>query len=157
MKNLVVNAMQLVDGADIAVDTEKFAIDIGLAETSFSASNRPDLNGLRVQLPGSPAIYLIDRGQKRYIPDPATFNNLFKNWSHYQDLDVDSIETGQPISVGAILAAPVGSGTIYLLDCGVKRHITAPSVMNKYNFNWDRVYKLPPIAIDNIPTGDPIV
>ena len=45
------------------------------------AGPRPDLDGLRVQMPNRPEIYLIDQGYRRWIPDPATYNNLFRDWN----------------------------------------------------------------------------
>jgi hypothetical protein len=141
--------------------TEAYSLGIGVEAPGGDAleslaSARPDLNGVRVRQAGGTMMFLIDRGLKRHVPDPQTFNNLFKDWSHYDVLDIDSIETGAPLPSGAILASPIGDGTVYLLDSGCKRHVTGPSVMKKYNFNWDRVYKLPPLSLANIPLGDAI-
>src|SRR5580704_9916094 len=98
---------------------------------------RPDLNGLRVQEPGHPEIYLIDEGRKRHIPDPPTFDALFRNWDGInQDLHIDEIDTGFPISSGAVLALGKADPSVYLVDRGVKRHVTSPPVMDKYNFRW---------------------
>src|SRR5262249_26247406 len=47
----------------------------------FWAAPRPDLNGLRVKLPNRPEIYLIDRGYRRWIPNPATYNNPLRHWN----------------------------------------------------------------------------
>jgi hypothetical protein len=154
--------MNFLESSDAAIATEPYLVSVGLQSPESTEEEvlriaRPDLNGIRIQQAGSSAIYLVDRGQKRHIPDPQTFNNLFKNWSHHEVLDIDSIETGIPLPSGAILAAPIGEGTVYLLDGGCKRHVTGPAVMTKYNFNWDRVYKLPPISLANIPLGDPII
>ena len=38
---------------------------------------RNDLNGLRVRLPGTDPIYLIDEGKRRYIDNPETYAALF--------------------------------------------------------------------------------
>jgi hypothetical protein len=45
------------------------------------SKKRPDLNGARVKHPLYSSVYLIDRGQKRGIPNPGTYNNLFKDWN----------------------------------------------------------------------------
>jgi hypothetical protein len=154
--------LEIIENSNFAVSTSPYIISVGLSLAEATneetvATVRPDCNGLRIQKPGDQALYLIDRGQKRHIPNPDTFNNLFRNWSHVEDLYIfDSIETGPPLPDGAILAAAIGSGAVYLLDLGCKRHVTGPSVMKKYNFNWDRVYKLPPLTLANIPLGDPI-
>ncbi|QDT24603.1 hypothetical protein [Gimesia chilikensis] len=116
---------------------------------------RNDLNGLRVQLPGNPAIYLIDEGCKRHIPNPSTFDNLFRDWSFTQDLDIDEIQTGSPISDGAILAQGKGRAEVYLIDGGMKRHVPSPQLMDRYNFRWP-TDRIDVALIDAIPTGRPI-
>jgi len=119
---------------------------------------RPDLNGLRVQLPGDPAIYLMDGGKKRHIPDPPTYNNLFRDWNGViQEIDVGTIDVGTPISVGAVLAAGFGDAAIYLIDQGVKRHIGNPATMDRYYFGWNKVFHVPPIIIAAVPFGPTIV
>jgi len=154
--------LELIESSDLAASTSPYILSVGL-ELPEAANQEAlgfvpaDCNGLRIQKPGDRAIYLVDRGQKRHIPDPDTFNNLFANWSHNEEMYIlDSIETGIPLPSGAILAAAIGSGTVYLLDWNCKRHVTGPSVMKKYNFSWDRVYKLPPLTLANIPVGEPI-
>lgn len=117
-------------------------------------SLRPDLNGLRVQLPGNPAIYLIDQGRKRHIPDPATYNNLFRDWNGIiQDPHINDIDSGEPLSVGASLVEGFGDPAVYLVDQGTKRHVASPAVMDRYDFAWNKIYKVPPITISAIPTG----
>jgi hypothetical protein len=34
----------------------------------------------------------------------------------------------------------------------MKRWITSPAVMDKYNFTWDRVYVVLPVLLSPIPT-----
>jgi len=119
---------------------------------------RKDLDGLRVQLPGDAAIYLMDAGQKRHIPDPPTYNNLFVNWNGVvQDADLPNIDTGFPISEGAVLAQAFGDAAVYLIDRGTKRHIGSPATMARYYFNWNAIQHVAPIIIASIPTGATIV
>lgn len=117
---------------------------------------RPDLNGLRVQEPGHPEIYLIDEGRKRHIPDPETFDDLFRDWNGVQqDLHLDEIETGPTISHAAVLAQAKGAAEVWLVDAGIKRHVTSPAVMDKYNFRWPTT-RVDAILINSIMTGQPI-
>ena len=117
---------------------------------------RPDLNGLRVQEPGHPEIYLIDEGRKRHIPNPATFDRLFRNWDGIQqDLHLDEIDTGVPISDGAVLALGKSDLAVYLIDQGQKRHVTRPAVMDKYNLRWPTI-PVDQILLNSIPTGNQI-
>jgi hypothetical protein len=117
---------------------------------------RPDLNGLRVQEPGHAEIYLIDEGRKRHIPNPPTYDDLFRNWEGVQpDLHLDEIDTGAAISDGAILAFGKSSPAVYLVDRGHKRHVTSPGVMDKYYFYWPTT-RVDQILLDSIPDGNPI-
>jgi hypothetical protein len=115
---------------------------------------RPDLNGLRVQLPGHPEIYLIDAGYRRWIPDAATYNNLFRDWNGVAvDIDLNEIPIGTPITSGATLARAYGTPAVYLLDQNVRRWIVSAAMMDKYYFAWDRVHELPAVVINSIRTG----
>lgn len=68
------------------------------------------------------------------------------------DINIDEIAASTPLSDGAILAK-ADTAPVYLVSNGLKRWITSPAVMDKYNFSWDRVYVLPRSVIDSIPTG----
>lgn len=121
-------------------------------------ATRKDLDGLRMQLPGDPAIYLIDAGKKRHIPDPPTYNNLFRDWNGIvPDVDINEIDTGTPISSGAVLAQAHGDAAVYLIDNGLKRHIGSPATMDRYHFAWNNIQHVAPITIASIPTGTAIV
>lgn len=120
-------------------------------------SIRPDLNGLRMQLPGHPAVYLIVDGMKRGIPDPATYNNLFRDWNNIiQDPHLNDITDGGPITQGAVLARGINKGTVFLITNGQKHGIPSEAVMDKYHFAWDKIQDVAPILIDSIPTGNQI-
>ena len=106
---------------------------------------RNDLNGLRVQLPGNPAIYLIDNGRKRHIPSPPVYNQLFSTWAGViQDIDVNDIELGEAIPNTAILFRCSNSPAVFLLDGNsphqIKRHIASPAVMDRYSFDWNKIH-----------------
>ncbi|PQO35827.1 hypothetical protein C5Y96_09265 [Blastopirellula marina] len=114
---------------------------------------RPDLNGVRVKLPNQPHIYLIDEGKKRHIPDPPTYNSLFRSWEGIvEDLDVNDIETGTTITPGSVIATGDATPHVYLIDGRSKRHIVSPAVMDKYHFRWP-TQPVPQAVIDGIPTG----
>ena len=118
-----------------------------------------ELNGLRVQAPGTAAIYLVEGGERRWIPNPDTLNNLFADPSLTTvDIGSLSIPLGNNITNGAILshcdtAGHPDSGAIFLIDSGTKRHIANPEIMNKYNFNWNTVVNVPCILLQYIPSG----
>lgn len=138
---------------DIEKRTDPYSLSLGTAPAA--AGPRPDLAGTRVKLPNQPNIYLIDpEGYRRWIPDPGTYNNLFRDWNGVVvDLDVNAIAEGSPLTDGAVLARASNSAPVYLVSNSVKRWITSPSAMDKYYFNWNRVYVIPPALVEFIPQG----
>src|SRR6478752_10883816 len=75
----------------LSVPTEAFGIGVGV--TADAQGPRPDLSGLRVKLPAQPSIWLIDpEGFRRGIPNPETYNNLFRSWGGVvEDINANSI------------------------------------------------------------------
>jgi hypothetical protein len=143
----------LADTTKLEVQTPALALTVGVAPKALGAP-RPELNGLRVKVPGQEAVYLIDKGYRRWIPSPETYNNLFRDWSGvYEDLAIADIPLAAPITDGAVLAAGLGTTAIYLVDAGVKRWITTEAAMEKYHFNYGRVYNVPMILLLSIGTG----
>ncbi|MFI1800282.1 hypothetical protein ACH427_23425 [Streptomyces sp. NPDC020379] len=114
----------------------------------------PELNGKRVKGINGPAIYLILDGKRRWIPNPDTYNNLFRGWDGIQSVvDINSIDDGGQLSDGAILGKSPNAPQVYLISNGVKRWITSPAAMDKYDFAWNKIVVLSPVAIGSIPTG----
>jgi len=147
-------AIPAVDAA-LVKELEVAHAPMGVQPFSMHLSNpRPDLNGLRVKMPNQPEIYLIDRGYRRWIPNPATFNNLFRDWNGIVvDINIDEIPLAPQITSGAVLVRAIGAAPVYLVDAGVKRWIVSPAMMDKYYFAWNRVYVLPAGSVDPIPVG----
>jgi hypothetical protein len=116
---------------------------------------RPELNGLRLKLPNQDPIYLIDRGLRRHIPNPATYHNLFGASPFQEDLNLLDIQEGAEISDGAVLARAEGTAPIYLVEQGSKRHIMSPSIMNQYGFGGP-VQVVAPILLAGIQNGPDI-
>ncbi|MGW2188495.1 hypothetical protein [Streptomyces sp. NPDC001719] len=117
----------------------------------------PELNGRRLKGFDSPAIYLILDGKRRWIPNPNTYNNLFRGWDGVQSVvDINSIDDGGQLSDGAILGKSPNAPEVYLISNGLKRWITSPAAMDKYDFAWNKIVNLSPVAIGAIPNGAPI-
>jgi hypothetical protein len=127
--------------------------------TAPAAQPRPDLAGKRIQAPGTPAIFLVDdNGTTRYIPDPTTYNNLFRDWSGIQAVDPAIIAAGPPLTSGAYLATSAsGGGAIYLVSNGQKRHVSSPASMDKFWLNWGTVQSVPQSTLDGLPNGPDVV
>jgi hypothetical protein len=127
----------------------------GLRHRTASTQPRPDLAGLRVKAPNAAPIYLIDpEGYRRWIPDPTTYDNLFRDWNGViVALDITSVPERPPLSHGAALVRGNGQAPVYLVSNGIKRWITSPAAMDKYYFDWDKIQVLAPAVVNSIPTG----
>jgi hypothetical protein len=140
---------------EVEVRTEPLTALVGA--TAETLSPRPDLAGLRVKTPNAPQIYLIDpNGFRRWIPDPATYNNLFRDWNGVViDINVSEIAQAASLTPGAVIFKSSDHTSIYLVSNGCKRWITSPAAMDKYYFDWGKVLVLPPVVVDFVPEGQP--
>ena len=122
-------------------------------------AKRPDLAGLRIKDLISPRVYLIDDdGTKRRIPDPSTYNALFRDWNGIENVtDTNAIDDGADITVGAVLVKSSQMANVYLIDNGTKRRVSSPPIMDKFYFAWDKIQIVPEIVLDFIPNGADIV
>jgi len=121
---------------------------------------RSDLDGLRVRMPGTDTVYLIDQGKKRGIPNPQVYNALFRTWDNiHLDIDIDAITTGKVIDVNAILYKILSDPSVFLYEYGTRRLIKSPAVMDRYQFDSNRIYVFPSIVFPDGPeitkTGRP--
>jgi hypothetical protein len=123
--------------------------------TGGPCTPRRDRAGHRLVSPGHPEIYLIDPdGYRRRVPNHTTYNRLFRNWSGIDDeAQLDEIALGPELTTGTILVRGDASDAIYLLDQGRKRLVTDAAVMDKYWFNWSRIFAVRQAVIDRIPPG----
>ncbi|HQU42858.1 MAG TPA: hypothetical protein PK867_08595 [Pirellulales bacterium] len=112
---------------------------------------------MRARTQGEDAVYLIDEGRKRLIPDHETYDTLFMDWGGIvQNLRLDEIEAGPPVSSGAVLARAAGQSAVWLIGSGHKRRVDGhPETMDKYRFKLPPV-KLPAIVLECIPVGNPV-
>ena len=118
-------------------------------------ATRPDLNGLRLRHPVSGYIYLVEGGVLHWIPDMATYTNLFKDiTAHRDEVNLDRIDKGEDFSPGAILGRDETTGNIYLISNNKKRFIVDMDVYRKYGFG--NYTNMAPVALNAIPDGDPI-
>ncbi|MGE6964096.1 hypothetical protein ACQKIW_30440 [Bacillus thuringiensis] len=115
-------------------------------------------NGYRVKEVGKPAIYLVDRGMKRYITDSDTYNRIFKNWEGVLEFQsLHTIPNGRSIDQDMGLVRFEQDSFIYFLDKDatgkpMKRWITSLSIFNKYAFHSE-ASMLPQWMKNAIPDG----
>lgn len=115
----------------------------------------PQFDGLRMTAPGGGAVYLVMNGGYLHgIPNPGTYENLFRSWSGIvTDGIVVDMPHGPNISDGAILAQAYNGGAVYLVTNGHKHHVTSPTAMDRYQFAWNRIQHVAPELLNSIPTG----
>ena len=91
----------------------------------------------------------------QWIPDPATYNNLFSTWNGVvvSDYLVDNVPAGPALTSGAVLAKGNSSAPEYLITNGYKQWIPDPATFNKFAFNSSKVVSIPNIIINYVPTG----
>lgn len=150
---LATDIKELVPAAEIATTTVPFEVTRGVAPKAVPVA-RPDLAGMRLMpLAGGP-IYLVNpEGMLQWIPNPATYNNLFRDWNGVFRVDIANMAIGSALSDGAVLAKGHASSAVYVISNGKKRWVTSPAAMDKYHFNWNHVYVVPQVLINGIPTG----
>jgi len=111
-------------------------------------------NGMRVRDPASGAIYLVLDGKLRWVPNPETYNNLFKDWTSVTQITTAAeYLVGQPLTDGAYLAGGSPDGKIFLVVDATKRWITSPQVFDLYGFNWGIVRQLTVAQLKAISDG----
>lgn len=122
-----------------------------------------EVEGGRVHDSSSGAIYFGLDGQLRVIPNPATYNNLFRTpWSYITVANqwIKRENVGTPIMDGARLIRGSGRAEVFLTDkCGdrdCKRHVQSQAAMDRYGFNGNAVQTVPTYTVDFMYTGQPI-
>jgi len=130
-------------------------------------SLRPDLNGQRFTRPSDGAVFLVDEGQLRHIPNQQTYAQMFRNWNGIQtdEAILSSVQVGPPYDIATKIVAVEGKPHIYLLTYGapgqvIKRHVTDWDTMDHYNFADPREGGtgniINPSQDASIPEGSPI-
>jgi hypothetical protein len=140
----------------VSIGTALTAVpQVKISYSLVAARPDPELAGARIEAAGGPDIYLVDDdGTKRHIPDPTTYNNLFRDWTGIKVVDTYAISSGPALTSGAYLGWDgVAGDPIYLVSNGQKRHITSPTVMDKFWFDPTKVRTVPQSTLDALPNG----
>ena len=142
-----------VPAHEIEVKTPALQVSKGIVPAA-SAPPRPDLAGLRVTPLTRGPIYLVNpEGFLQLIPNPETYNNLFRDWNGVISMDTTTVAMGAALTDGTVLAKGDNAGAVYLVSNGQKRWITSPATMDKYYFNWNHIFVVPHVLVDFIPNG----
>lgn len=110
-------------------------------------------DGMRVSSSSGPEIYLAMWGALHYIPNPATFESVFRDWSGVvrNDYLVDTMPRSSSLSDGSFIASAAGARAQYFVTLRNKLWIPDPATVARFNFAPP--VSLPPLALALIPTG----
>ena len=134
-----------------------FALSMGFSVECKDRGSEFIPQGQRIKHPDHPEIWFLDEGKRRLIPSDATHSNLFFDFEFILEVaELEKIPEGRPLDEDAILARPSNQDPVYLIDGGMKRHVSNPRVMARYHLNYFRVYEVPPILLRTIPDGPPL-
>ncbi len=120
-------------------------------------------DGAIIQAPDG-RVFVLQGGLRRYIPDPATFEAYGYSPASLIPVPDDwlaTVPTGQPLpsilATGRLIRPPGDQVPVYVMDLGMKRHVSGPEVLSQCGYGWDSVRILTSSTIDSIPTGPPLV
>jgi hypothetical protein len=151
---LAMSVLSLVVPTSASARADSSPSNVEVTQRAAVAQPDTDFAGMRIRMPRSTRIYLVDpEGFRRWIPDQATYTNLFRNGADVTEWDVRLIAERDQISSGAVLVRAEGSVPVYVVSNGQKRWITSPEVMDKYGFEWSQIREVPPVVVDTLPTG----
>lgn len=132
--------------------------DCRIAEAAKSDVELPhrELDGIRVEVFSTGAVYLMMHGQLRWIPSTEIYNRLFVNWNGiFQILLLDGFDIGPPLGGDARLIE-TEIGTVYLLCDGKKHHVSNPATLARYHFDLRKAVEVPSFVAALIPNGPPL-
>ncbi|CAM4140065.1 hypothetical protein KIPE111705_42460 [Kibdelosporangium persicum] len=124
------------------------------ADPTGSVGSLASYDGKRIKEAGDPKVWLVLCGQRANIPNEATYNGLFRDWSGIVLMsDVDSIREGAGLQ-GAFLAKGA-SAHVYLVrpEGGRKHYIASEAAFNRWNFDWSEITTISQSYLDRLSNG----
>ncbi|MEE8369822.1 MAG: hypothetical protein V3S00_03515, partial [Dehalococcoidia bacterium] len=108
------------------------------------------------------ALYALQGGLKRNIPDPATFEAYGFSQEDVipaSDAYLATVPTGHPLAsvlaTGRLIQAPGEGAPVYVMDGGTKRQ-ASPEVISLCSYGADAVASLSQATVNSIPNGLPL-
>jgi hypothetical protein len=103
------------------------------------------------------AVYLMEAGERRWIPDQETFNCRQLDWNAIQtipDVELSSIRRGPDLSSRANGTLLKGSGpAVFMMENCERRWVTSPEVFNSLGLDWAAIQTVLDRDLDLIPRG----
>ncbi|MCX6811484.1 MAG: S8 family serine peptidase, partial [Candidatus Berkelbacteria bacterium] len=121
------------------------------------------LNGSGTLIKDSgPAIYLLENGQRRYIPSPEIFFSHFRNWDYIAVISSSRLNDYPPgpdllFRQGTLIKANNDSA-VYQVEypSATKRHITSADIFLGLDYDWDDIIGTTLELVSYHPTGNDI-
>jgi hypothetical protein len=123
----------------------------------------PVKEGDKVKAQSRPEIWVIQGGERHWIPDAATLQSRFGGWQNItilSDAEVDQIVVGtivqsvirSGVNDGDLVATP-GTPGIYLVEGGRRRAVPDPVTFVNLGYDWNLVQQMPLSELHAIPLG----
>ncbi|TXM94235.1 hypothetical protein [Methylobacterium sp. WL116] len=125
-------------------------------------TQRPDLDGCKLQKAGEPDVWLIFHGHRHRITSPSAFCSLFSTADDLMTVDcTDTIKVGPDVQEGSFLARPDGSLDIYLVlrifpDYLIRHHIPNWETFCDFGFDEAKLRIVPAVMLTTLPGGGDI-
>jgi hypothetical protein len=107
-----------------------------------------------------PAVYLMQAHQRRWIPNPDTFNFMKLDWNVIQvvvNADLEGIPRGPDVPSRANGALMRGSGpAVYWMQGGLRRWIPDPDTFNAMRLNWNAIQAVSDADLEAVPRGQDV-
>ena len=123
-------------------------------------------SGSLVKTANSPAVYFIEKGKLRVIPDEATFLALNFKWEAINVISQDEFdEYPKGLPLRQILGAVLAEGTlaksdqspaVFLITEGAKRVFHDAYSFEVLGYDWDNVHTVTTFVLDQYPAGEQI-
>jgi hypothetical protein len=102
-------------------------------------------------------ISVVLAGILRPIPDPITFELAGFSWANVTPVGQFGLPRGEPLLnlgiTGVLIRPPGDQVPVYVLDGGVKRHITSSAAFTGCGYAWAAISTVSSAIINGIPNG----
>ena len=162
---ILVIAISLFTVPGFAQDRGKEVVSKG----EKSVQSQPYAEGTLIKAKGASETYVIKKGKKCYVPDPATFASRRFQWEKIVEMEaagLNKIPTGDPLpSVMYYKKATFPDGTLikamglnptYVIQNGKKCLIPDRETFLTKGYKWNRVVEVDASVLNALPSGPPL-
>ncbi len=125
------------------------------------ATDRPDLDGLRLTGPDQTDVWLVFHGRRHRIASPQVYDSLFSGTEAILlSADLEAIAEGPVLDDGACLVRPDGELDIYLATGAGEQtrlfHVPTYESLLDFDFDEAKVHTVPRLIVEAMPAGEPL-